>query len=411
MMDRSGTAPRASTLIDTTSLDRPTSQRLSSFNSNSSAPAIGRRNSQPLLNLGDDRSPSGQPGQGISKARSVFGVDTLWEREMVKLHQMEADEEVVKKKQELLDPNSSQRGKGKAPPLLNTAAPSSANLRSPVSPVAFPTSPKTTALPPVLPTVQRVVVREAPRNDQDDEDDSDDDDRSPVGVAPEADFAGWESPDEDGARRQKPAKSIVHAPVPADDSDEEDLPLAATIGRAAERVGNARSAEDSDEEQPLSQLLQRQQLGIPNIDFDRRSNLGVNDGDDDDKPLALRASSFMGPGGSSTHGVTLDDDAPLALHPEHQRMTQYHAFAQAQQQQQMMQQQMMQAQMVQAQMHQSMFFGAPSVMGSGFMPPMGGPMMMMPPAPPSPPPMHDPAKFGRVDRWRRDVAVEGPAQE
>jgi len=34
------------------------------------------------------------------------------------------------------------------------------------------------------------------------------------------------------------------------------------------------------------------------------------------------------------------------------------------------------------------------------------PMMGMP-MPPSPPPVQDSAKYGRVDRWRHDVAVEG----
>ena len=75
--------------------------------------------------------------------------------------------------------------------------------------------------------------------------------------------------------------------------------------------------------------------------------------------------------------------------------------------------------MMQAQMQSSMMFNQPSLMGSGFFaPPMGvrmtmGPMagdmsMMMPPmAPGTPPPVQDHAKFGRVDAWRRDVAVEG----
>lgn len=72
--------------------------------------------------------------------------------------------------------------------------------------------------------------------------------------------------------------------------------------------------------------------------------------------------------------------------------------------------------MMQAQLHNNMFFN-PSMMGSGFFSPsMAGPMMnpmnpmMMMQAPipvPSPPPVHDTAKFGRVDKWRRDVAVEG----
>jgi len=84
---------------------------------------------------------------------------------------------------------------------------------------------------------------------------------------------------------------------------------------------------------------------------------------------------------------------PLAYHPEQQRRSQYHMMAQAAQQQQ--QQQMM----MQAHMHNSMFFSPQPMMGSGF---FGPPMVMQAPAAP----MHDEAKYGLVDRWRRDVAVE-----
>jgi hypothetical protein len=69
------------------------------------------------------------------------------------------------------------------------------------------------------------------------------------------------------------------------------------------------------------------------------------------------------------------------------------AQAQAQHQQMMMQ----------AQMHNSMFFQQP-MMGSGF---FGPPMMMQPQAmAPSLASLHDDAKYGAVDKWRRDVAVE-----
>jgi hypothetical protein len=77
-------------------------------------------------------------------------------------------------------------------------------------------------------------------------------------------------------------------------------------------------------------------------------------------------------------------------------------LAQVQQQQQIM---------MQAQMQNGLYFGTPGMMGSGFFgpPPMGVPPMMMgmPVPPPSPPPVPDAAKYGRVDRWRHDVAVEG----
>jgi len=65
---------------------------------------------------------------------------------------------------------------------------------------------------------------------------------------------------------------------------------------------------------------------------------------------------------------------------------------------------------MQAQLQSNMFFSPPSVMmnGSGFFTPPMGPMTVQPPMPmPSPPVIHDSAKYGRVDRWRHDVAVEG----
>jgi hypothetical protein len=65
--------------------------------------------------------------------------------------------------------------------------------------------------------------------------------------------------------------------------------------------------------------------------------------------------------------------------------------------------------MMMQQMHNSMFFN-PSMMASGYFPPMAptsNMMMQSPiPVPPSPPPLHDAAKLARLDRWRREVAGE-----
>jgi hypothetical protein len=380
MMSRS-TGPGPATLIDPATLQpqRPGSQRLDSFNSTGSAPALGRR--QTLLNLDGVTGPS---APGVGKAQSVFGVDTLWEREMVKLRQMEAEEEGDRKVDEA---QQDKKGKGKAMPSPISPAPSATGRA-----LAGPPSPG----PPLLPAVQRVTVRQAPRAEADDDDDASDDDESPIREE-QPEIAGWESDDEDG-RKPSAGRRPLAQPIraPADDDSEEDLPLAATVGRAAERVAAFSKDDDSDEEKPLAALLPRVQLGVPAIDFDRPAATRGDD-EEDDQPLAYRASSFMGSPSVNPLGTGVDDDVPLGMHPEHQRRTQYQMLAQAQQQQQMM----MQAQM----MHNSMMFGAPSVMGSGFMTPgMPPPMMMMPPpSMPSPPPAQDPAKFGRVDQWRRDV--------
>ena len=201
---------------------------------------------------------------------------------------------------------------------------------------------------------------------------------------------------------------------PADDSDE-DVPLAATVGKVVQRAAEVAAEEESDEDKPLNALIDKTKsklfLEVP----DSKQPTKGGDDDEDDQPLGIRASQFNPQASQNWLGRSGDDDedeVPLGLHPEHQRRTQYQMLAQ---QQQFAQQQMM----MQAQLQSSMMFSQPSLMGSGFFgPPMGigmgmGPMMgempMMPPsmAPGTPPPAQDPAKFGRVDAWRRDVAVEG----
>ncbi|KAF8076369.1 hypothetical protein FPV67DRAFT_1664650 [Lyophyllum atratum] len=83
MMAR-GSNQRLSTFIDPAALQsRPTSQHMPSFGSQGSQQALGRRNSaniKPLLNFEEDDKVA------------VFGVDTLWEKEMVKLKEIEARE-------------------------------------------------------------------------------------------------------------------------------------------------------------------------------------------------------------------------------------------------------------------------------------------------------------------------------
>ena len=91
-----------------------------------------------------------------------------------------------------------------------------------------------------------------------------------------------------------------------------------------------------------------------------------------------------------------DDDRPLGMHPKAQRKTQFNMLAQ----QQFMQNQFQSP----FGMAPAPFVGAPFTPFGPPAPPMA-PMMMMPPQPPALP--QDAAKFGRVDRWRHDVAVEG----
>ena len=99
MMDRGG-LQRSSTLIDPTSLAlpaRPTSTRLDSSNTTNTDTVLVRRGSRggaPLLAIDSDGNiaETGRPASKMMQTRSVFGVDTLWEREMAKLKEIEAQE-------------------------------------------------------------------------------------------------------------------------------------------------------------------------------------------------------------------------------------------------------------------------------------------------------------------------------
>lgn len=420
MMIRSSTQ---STLIDPNSLNRPVSQRMDTSNSSK---GLARRRT--LLNLDDDKLAPPEPlrkstafGSRASNVKSVFGKDHIWEREMTKLREMEAREREAS-------------GSSAELPVMTEA-------NSDVDPSEPSPRPKSQAPTTLLPEIAKVSARKGPPPSRgDDGDDESDSDNSDVLLheqfqpkETEAD-GDWFSDEEKSAGPVRtvgtgprypqgvtdpPAKQKQkHAPAPPADDSDEDVPLAATVDKVVQRAAKA-AEEESDEDKPLNALIDKTKsklfLGVPD---DKQPNKGGDDDDDeDDQPLGLRASQFN-PGASQNwlgrSGEDDEDDIPLGLHPEHQRRTQYQMFTQ---QQQLAQQQMM----MQAQLQNSMMFSQPPFMGPGFYPPpvgmgmgMGmGPvmgdmsMMVAPIAPGTPPPVQDPAKFGRVDAWRRDVAVEG----
>lgn len=406
-----------STLIDPNSLNRP---RLDT--SNSSQGLIRRKT---LLNFDEDKLAPPDPirkstafGPRASNVKSVFGTDHIWEREMAKLKKMEAREREA-------------AGVSAEPPA--TAGTNSDEDPPEASPQPEP-EPEPEAPPVLLPEIPRVSARKGPpppRDDADEEESESDNSDAPHHERSrpketESD-AEWFSDEEkqpgpvrtvgSGPRYPQgkddpPApKQSKYIPAPPADDSEEDVPLAATVGKAVQRAAKAAAEEESDEDKPLNVLIDKTKsksfLGVPG---GKQSTKGADDDDDeDDKPLGIRASQFNPQASQNWLGRSGDDDeddVPLGLHPEHQRRTQYQMFAQ---QQQFAQQQMM----MQAQLQSTMMFSQPSFMGSGFIgPPMGigmgmGPVMAPPMAPGTPPPAPDPAKFGRVDAWRRDVAVEG----
>lgn len=423
---------RSSTLIDPQSLKRPPSQHLTSLPSGSDLQRRNSANIKPLLSF-DDEIP-GARGQHLDvghplpvNTKSVFGVDTIWERELAKLREIEAREKVEdeerQKKEALEEPKKKKKGKWKGKGKEKEKSKAAMPPQETPSPQLAPKPVERAPSPPhVLPAVQKVTSRRPPPppNDDDgydDESDESDDSHAPQKpVAPKAtgDWHAGSSDEDQGPRRttgsgprypnRKPRDS---ASQPAgEDSSEEDVPLVATIGRAAQRASRARLiADDSDEEKPLSMLLDKTKLKLPSLGDKLFPNsiAKEEEEEDDDKPLGLRASRVLPISGDQEE----DDDRPLGLHPDQVRRTQYLV---AQQQQQFM----MQAHA--AQMHQSMMFGAaplaPMMTGGFYGPPMAvpmGPPMMMAPAqiPVTPPPANDVAKLGRIDNWRHDVAVQG----
>ncbi|KAF9221953.1 hypothetical protein BS17DRAFT_709690 [Gyrodon lividus] len=428
-----GQIRRSSTLIDPETLGAlPPSQNLEK-----KAPTLSRRNSGsagPLLDLNGEKPPalgaSASTGD-FSKGRSVFGVDTLWDREMAKLKEIEtqekaeADERKRREREEMERRERKNKKKGKSKGKGNDSTP---GLE--VSPSHGVSESRVSSRPPTLPAIQKPILKRAPiADDEGTESESDDD--VPLGQAigrtidKAADSWVAESSDEDeGPRRTTgvgPRYSSTKSPAPhipplsngEDGDSDEDLPLTAAAERIAKRATQLPRPnfvdDDEDEDKPLAAVLSesklslgRSQLSLPDFSFDNISG-GQSTNDDDEQPLGLRASRLppMASQGSLAFTSRDDDDRPLAFHPEQQRRTQNQMLAQVQQQQQIM---------MQAQLQNGFYFGAPAMMGSGFFgPPMGVPpvMMGMPVPPPSPPPVHDAAKFGRVDRWRHDVAVEG----
>jgi hypothetical protein len=408
---------RSSTLIDPASLQtRPTSQNMGSFGSHNSHDVLGRRNSlKPLLNFDDDKpSPVGH-GDRMPKSRSVFGVDTLWESEMAKLREIEAleAEESRRRAAEEAARDLKKRNKRKSKSKTKTAEdPEELTCAEPPSAES-----RVSLEPPILPAIQKATTRAPPPAVDDDDTESESDESVAAGPShrsvghtntlPEAQqWYDESSSSEDGGPRRTTgtgprypnlARRPIHVQANSDDSDE-DVPLAATLRRTGQRSTSFASTrpDSDDEEQPLAVLLNSRKRSLPSINFDRPLDLDLkpSDDDDDNKPLGLHTSSRLF---NSLSAGDDDDDRPLALHPEQQRRTQYNAIAQQQQQQMM----------IQAQLQSSLFFGAPP-MGSGFFgQPLTSPMMVPFASPMTSPPLHDAGKFGRVDRWRHDVAVEG----
>ena len=399
---------RASTLIDPASLQtRPMSKQ---FGSSKPPQTLSRQNSlsmKPLLNFEDEERKTLQPPLAAGRlplaSRSVFGVDTLWEREMVKLKEIEAreareKEERLKREEETERKSMGKKNKRKKKGRKNPK--DDEDVQEVLQEV--PANVRVSVEPPILPDFRRAprtVPLQANAYDSSESEEEGEQHR-PDAVAP-----AWHensSDEEDGPRRTtgiglRYPKHFNKNSLSHDDDSEEDLPLAATIHKAAARatLGVTQMGQDSDDEdRPLSHIVLQAKTKLPPPRTTLSAENRPAEEDDDDEPLGLRTSRFI----QNRPSADDEDDVPLAFHPEQQRRTQYQMLAQQQQQQQQM--------MMQAQMQSNMLMSA-SMMGPGYFAPMVHPMgMMQVPMPLPSPPLHDEVKFGRVDRWRRDIVVD-----
>ncbi|KIM46201.1 hypothetical protein M413DRAFT_16921 [Hebeloma cylindrosporum] len=399
---------RSSTLIDPASLQtRPTNQRMSSYGSQNTQKGLARHPSvtiKPLLNFDGEDEKLLQPpltANRLPNSRSVFGVDTLWQREMVKLKELQGaeerenaerqkrDEEAEKKKQE-----KKERKKKKKRDQNTTI----------VEDIDEPREPRVSAEPPILPNIRRASRRAPPKPSESDVSSESDPEDLRFQIQ-EMESNVWHSSDDEGTGPRRTTGTGPRYPnqaakaSPRSDIDsEEDLPLAVTIHKAAARAAfsnSQRPLDSDDEDRPLSQLLKATPATASrNLFVNPQSRL-----DDDDQPLGLRVSKA-----NLYPSQEDEDDTPLALHPEQQRRTQYQLLAQQQQHQQQL---MMQAQLQSSiMMNTSMMNLTPGYYPQPILNPMAMLQMQAPGPIPSPPPIHDEAKYGRVDRWRRDVVVD-----
>ncbi|KAF5322469.1 hypothetical protein D9619_001143 [Psilocybe cf. subviscida] len=406
-------------------------------------------------NVQKSLAPPAMAGRLLPSTRSVFGVDTLWQREMEKLKEIEKQEAVEREEERLRDEKEEEEKRRKREKKEKKGKNKKRNARDPPAEVQAvedhqqrrslhaqhaldPSSstadvdgyddglaiPRVSAEPPTLPDIRR-ASRKPPPKPSDSDVSSDSDDEEEIRAQTRPTDAGWNSSDEEEAgprrttgvgpryrTRSGTGPTHVPMPLPTEDSGEEDLPLAAAMEKVRQRhtgyLGRGAGDDSEDEDKPLSRIIQEKSRGgAPSVHNLRPPNAharpGANDDEDDNEPLALRASRIP----PALAGDD-EDEMPLAFHPEQQRRTQYQMLQQHQQQQQMaMAQAQQQQMMMQAQMQSNMLMN-PGMMSPGyFNPTMMNPMAMMPMQPPmpmpSPPPMHDAAKHSLVDRWRREV--------
>lgn len=364
---------------------------------------------QPLLSFDSEA-----PGRAAN-SKSVFGVDTVWEREMARLkeiqEQQRLDQEAQKAREEEKQKRKGKKikkNRGKNEPPLSPSAPETEppapelNRMSSAPPILPNITPLNQQVPPASPHESEASLPPANRRR-----------RSVATLDAGGWFAGSSDEEDSGAKRDSGPRTVPVSGGRDDDSDD-DVPLTNIKVNAP--------ASDDDEDAPLSSLKPKQGV-LPDLKpastLDIAASLGLapestqtkaskaDDSDDDEVPLAIRRQTIMpqSPGNKPGAGNDDDDDddeKPLGLRlsqapnaMQQRRQAEYQQMMLMQQQQQ--QQQLL---MQQNAMHASMFGGSmlsfqPGFGGPGSVHSFGAPMF-------GGMPVQDP-KLSRVDQWRHGV--------
>ncbi|KAF8341275.1 uncharacterized protein EI90DRAFT_3150440 [Cantharellus anzutake] len=411
-----------------------------------------RKSAAPLVDLkGVGSGPRSRTV--ISKSRtSVFGVDTVWEREMSRLRELEEVEKGAIEQRYI-------EGESKAAKKTKLKGRSAGPSNIPTSPgeeiaSEMPQGDSNMLMPPpTLPEVSLVTSRARPRkpkvpsSESDDEEEHGAVERRRVSTATLG-VKGWfagSSDDEDDRRPfsrntgrfgTPPSSQAPRLPPVTGDSEDEDVPLS-----QIKPTATVLSRNDSDEDEPLVQTRSRLSVTpttllnfpepkptptLPTLSNPEPTPADEED-EDDNIPLGLRVSantrSSQQPP-ANAGGDDDEDETPLGLrygtdtspNAEQQRQQQQMSMLLVQQQQQQQAQQQMYLQHIARQS----LAGFSTMTGTGMMPAGGFPTFGPPsigmfgvasPVIPNPPVMPvvnhaDSAKIGRVDAWRKGVAAE-----
>ncbi|KAJ1309060.1 hypothetical protein OPQ81_004739 [Rhizoctonia solani] len=363
---------------------------------------------QPLLSFGSE-----EPGR-VANSKSVFGVDTLWEKEMAKLREMQEqqklDQEAQRAREEERQKRKLKKGKkGKGKNEAPASSPTHVNATE--SPRA-PELNRLSSAPPTLPNITPLNEQAAPGSPGESESSLPAANHRRRSVAT-LDAGGWfaGSSDEEGEPGAKRGSGPRVAPVSGgrDEDSDDDVPLTNIKVRAPES--------DDDEDAPLSNLKPRQSVLLPDLKpastLDIAASLGLepeptqtkaakDDDSDDEVPLAIRRQTILLPQDSDKKPMSGNDDSDDDEKPLGLRLSQAPSVAQqrrqAEYQQMMLMQQQQHQLMIQQQAMRASMFNTSML---SFQPHMGGPGSVHSFG--APIPIQDP-KLTRVDQWRHDVS-------